>query len=532
MGGRGFLPDVMLRLGPVEVTSTVVYSLIASAVLIVFAVLVRLGLKRGRRAGRWRPSSSSSTSKASCATCSTAIRAPTRRWSSRWPCSSARRTCWAWCPGMRPPTADFSTTAALAVVVFLAVPFYGIRARGLRGYLRHYLEPSPFLLPLEIITEFSRTLALAVRLFGNIMSEELVIAVLLTIAGLLVPVPIMMLAVLTGVVQAYIFAVLTDGLPERAPCAAAARRIVRGGRLVDANTIFAVVVMVVAGLTVAIGSIGPARAQGQAVDSALDAIARQPDASDRISRTLFVGLAMIESLAIYCLVIALILLFANPFAQVVRALSHDLQLLDVSVRGVNFVVLAYVLHRLLYRPLREAIEQRREGQRQRSARPSKARQRPRRCSNACRSRLAGARAAAAGLIRTRPASRPRPSGRSLLAEAERPGPAPPGGGSARRSSGNAKRRCKSLRQEVIEPRPSTWPRRLLERGVRTHAPPAACPAPRRDPASNCPRPEREHLSSDWQSDDGAVLESAQDLDAPHAGTADRRRSSGMRRADR
>jgi F-type H+-transporting ATPase subunit a len=112
-------------------------------------------------------------------------------------------------PGLHAPTADFSTTAALAVIVFFAVPFYGIRARGLVGYLRHYLEPTPLLLPLEIVTEFSRTLALAVRLFGNVMSEELVIAVLLTIAGLLVPVPLMMLAVLTGMVQAYIFAVLT-----------------------------------------------------------------------------------------------------------------------------------------------------------------------------------------------------------------------------------------------------------------------------------------------------------------------------------
>ncbi len=93
--------------------------------------------------------------------------------------------------------------------MFVAVPFYGIRTRGLRGYLKHYLEPSPFMLPLEIITEFSRTLALAVRLFGNIVSEELVILVLLSIAGLFVPIPIMMLAVLTGVVQAYIFSVLT-----------------------------------------------------------------------------------------------------------------------------------------------------------------------------------------------------------------------------------------------------------------------------------------------------------------------------------
>jgi F-type H+-transporting ATPase subunit a len=112
-------------------------------------------------------------------------------------------------PGMRSPTADFSTTAALAVLVFVAVPYYGIRAQGLRGYLRHYLEPSPLLLPLEIVTELSRTLALAVRLFGNVISEELVLAVLLMIAGLLAPVPIMLLAVLTGVVQAYIFSVLT-----------------------------------------------------------------------------------------------------------------------------------------------------------------------------------------------------------------------------------------------------------------------------------------------------------------------------------
>jgi len=83
----------------------------------------------------------------------------------------------------------------------------------------------------------------------------------------------------------------------------------------DTYTIFVVVIMVVAGLTVAIGTIGPARAQGQSIVSALDAIARQPDSADRISRTLFVGLAMIESLAIYCLVIALILLFANPFGK-------------------------------------------------------------------------------------------------------------------------------------------------------------------------------------------------------------------------
>ena len=81
----------------------------------------------------------------------------------------------------------------------------------------------------------------------------------------------------------------------------------------DTKTWFSIIAMVVAGITMAIGTIGPALGQGRAIASALDAIARQPDASDRISRTLFVGLAMIESLAIYCLVIALILLLANPF---------------------------------------------------------------------------------------------------------------------------------------------------------------------------------------------------------------------------
>jgi F-type H+-transporting ATPase subunit c len=83
----------------------------------------------------------------------------------------------------------------------------------------------------------------------------------------------------------------------------------------DASAVLVIVVMAVAGLTVMVGSLGPAAAQGRSVAAAMDALARQPDAADRISRTLFIGLAMIESLAIYCLVIALILLFANPFLK-------------------------------------------------------------------------------------------------------------------------------------------------------------------------------------------------------------------------
>jgi F-type H+-transporting ATPase subunit a len=209
MIAEGFLPTVLLRLGPVDVTSTVAYTLLVSAILIGFAVLVRQSLKRGP--SRWAVAAEYLVEhlEGIMRDMSGADPRPYTPLVVTLALFIGVANLLGLAPGMRSPTADFSTTAALAVLVFFAVPFYGIRARGLRGYLKHYLEPTPLMLPLEIITELSRTLALAVRLFGNVMSEELVIAVLLLIAGLLVPVPIMMLAVLTGVVQAYIFAVLT-----------------------------------------------------------------------------------------------------------------------------------------------------------------------------------------------------------------------------------------------------------------------------------------------------------------------------------
>jgi F-type H+-transporting ATPase subunit a len=111
-------------------------------------------------------------------------------------------------PGVRAPTARLETSAALALIVFVSVHVYGIRARGLRGYLAHYLRPNPLMLPLNVLSEVTRTFSLMVRLFGNIMSHELVISVVLALAGLLVPVPLMALGVLIGLVQAYIFAVL------------------------------------------------------------------------------------------------------------------------------------------------------------------------------------------------------------------------------------------------------------------------------------------------------------------------------------
>jgi F-type H+-transporting ATPase subunit a len=111
-------------------------------------------------------------------------------------------------PGYVPPTASLSTTAALAIAVFVSVPFFGILSRGFRGYFTQYLRPSPLMLPFNVLGELSRTLALAVRLFGNIMSGTKVAAILVALAPLFFPIVMHLLGLLTGVIQAYIFSVL------------------------------------------------------------------------------------------------------------------------------------------------------------------------------------------------------------------------------------------------------------------------------------------------------------------------------------
>jgi F-type H+-transporting ATPase subunit a len=111
-------------------------------------------------------------------------------------------------PGFDPPTGSLSTTAALALCVFLAVPWFGIRQQGLAPYLKTYTEPTLIMLPFNLISELSRTLALAVRLFGNMMSGAMIIAILLTITPLFFPLLMTALGLLTGMVQAYIFTIL------------------------------------------------------------------------------------------------------------------------------------------------------------------------------------------------------------------------------------------------------------------------------------------------------------------------------------
>jgi F-type H+-transporting ATPase subunit a len=111
-------------------------------------------------------------------------------------------------PGYVPPTSSLSTTAALALCVFVAVPVFGVKDQGMGGYLKSYVQPTVIMLPFNIISEFSRTLALAVRLFGNMMSGTMIIAILLTITPFIFPIFMTMLGLLTGMVQAYIFSIL------------------------------------------------------------------------------------------------------------------------------------------------------------------------------------------------------------------------------------------------------------------------------------------------------------------------------------
>lgn len=111
-------------------------------------------------------------------------------------------------PGWHPPTGSLSTTTALAICVAFAVPIFGIRRSGWKGYLRHYLQPNLLMAPLHLLSEFTRTIALAARLFGNIMSGSLLVGLLLSITPFLVPITMQVLGLLIGLIQAYIFSIL------------------------------------------------------------------------------------------------------------------------------------------------------------------------------------------------------------------------------------------------------------------------------------------------------------------------------------
>lgn len=112
-------------------------------------------------------------------------------------------------PGLRSPTPDINTPLALALSVFFSVAYFGIRTRGAWGYLKHYVEPIFIMLPIEIASEIARTFSLTFRLFGNILGEEIIISILFIVMPLFVPVPMMLFSIFTGLLQAYVFTLLT-----------------------------------------------------------------------------------------------------------------------------------------------------------------------------------------------------------------------------------------------------------------------------------------------------------------------------------
>ncbi len=196
-------PRVVFQLGPIEITDTVVVSVAISVLLVVMGILARL-LRRARSATEIVYDV---LEKAVCGLVDVDVT----------PLVPLVLTLWLFVglanliglvPGIASPTRDLSLSAALALIAFAAGHLYAFKQRGF-AYLKHYIEPNPILLPFNIIGELSRTLALALRLFGNMLSGSLIAAIVVYLVGLLLPVPLLLLGVLTSVVQAYIFGVLT-----------------------------------------------------------------------------------------------------------------------------------------------------------------------------------------------------------------------------------------------------------------------------------------------------------------------------------
>jgi F-type H+-transporting ATPase subunit a len=209
MDFRVFGESVLAQWGPLPVTATMVSSAAVSAAL----TALGLGLRRAVR--RHPDGSAAALAVATVETIDRAVSEIVGRPAPRLVGLSgslflfiAASALAGQLPGVRAPTASLMTSSALAVIVFCAVPVAGIAARGVRGYLLEYLRPNPLLLPLHLLSEVSRTVALSVRLFGNMMSGYLVVVLLVALTGVLVPMPLMALDLLIGLLQAYIFAVL------------------------------------------------------------------------------------------------------------------------------------------------------------------------------------------------------------------------------------------------------------------------------------------------------------------------------------
>ena len=200
----------LFDIGPFTVNATMVFILVVMAVLFVIAWLGTRKISHGMKIGRWQTSLEMTV---------TYMKSQIREVTQQDPepfmpfigslfLFIVVSNLLAIVPGYQPPTGSLSVTAALAICVFFAVPIFGVSRRGVRAYFSQYIQPSPLMLPFNIIGELSRTLALAVRLFGNIMSGSIIAAVLISVIPLVLPVVMQLLGVIVGVIQAYIFAIL------------------------------------------------------------------------------------------------------------------------------------------------------------------------------------------------------------------------------------------------------------------------------------------------------------------------------------
>ena len=212
MNPKVFSPDdiVYLEWGWFELNATLVFTWVTMAILVVGAAIVTRRLKTGPRMSRWQNLVEVVVSY---------MRSEIRNITQQDPgiylpfvgtlflfilgCSLL-----AVVPGYSPPTASLSTTAAQAICVFVSVPLFGIVREGVGAYMKHYIEPTPLMLPFNIMSELSRTLALAVRLFGNMLSGMKVAAILVSLVPFLFPIVFNLLGLLIGIIQAYIFTVL------------------------------------------------------------------------------------------------------------------------------------------------------------------------------------------------------------------------------------------------------------------------------------------------------------------------------------
>jgi F-type H+-transporting ATPase subunit a len=200
--------EVWFHIGPVPITAEVVVTWVIMAALV---LLSWLGMRQAQVRGGWLQS----TLEVAVEAIADQIKAILR--SDPWSYLPLLGTLFIYLvfanlsgalPGVVAPTAHIETPAALALIVFFSVQFYGFKEQGLKGYIKRYLEPNPLLLPLNLLSQITRSFSLMVRLFGNMMSHEFIIAIVLFLAGLFVPVPFMLLGILIGLIQAFIFTVL------------------------------------------------------------------------------------------------------------------------------------------------------------------------------------------------------------------------------------------------------------------------------------------------------------------------------------